>query len=176
MEHFSILQDLLVVFSVSGAVVFLFHRFHIPAVVGLLVAGLIVGPYGLGLVANVEQVRLLAEVGVVVLLFTVGLEFSLSRLLAMWRPMLSVGLPQVLLCVAATQAIAGWHLGAFGPALFAGMLVAMSSTAVVLKVLTDRGELGTPQGRLAVAVLLLQDLLVTVFMLIIPLLAPQAAR
>lgn len=176
MEQFSLLRDLLVVFAVSGVVVFLLQRIHIPAVVGLLVAGLIVGPSGLGLIGNIEEVDRLAEVGVVVLLFTVGLEFSLSRLLAMWRPMLSVGLPQVAVCVAGVLAATWWHLGSFGPALFAGMLVAMSSTAVVLKVLADRGELGTPQGRLAVAVLLVQDLLVTVFMLVIPLLAPAAAR
>jgi CPA2 family monovalent cation:H+ antiporter-2 len=174
MEEFGILTDLIVVFVAAGLVVFVFHRLKIPAVVGLLVAGLIVGPYGLRLVAKVEEVNILAEVGVVVLLFTVGLEFSLSRLLAMWRVMLAIGLPQVALCVAVTAIATRWDLGGTGPAIFAGMLVAMSSTAVVLKVLTDRGELGTPAGRLAVAVLLLQDLLVTVFMLAIPLLAPQA--
>ncbi|MBX6315915.1 MAG: cation:proton antiporter, partial [Isosphaeraceae bacterium] len=175
MEEFPILRDLIVVFAVAGLAIYLFHRLHVPAVVGLLAAGLVVGPYGLGLVGEVEQVQVLAEIGVVVLLFTVGLEFSLSRLLAMWRVMLAIGLPQVALCVAVVAMATRWYLGATGPAIFAGMLVAMSSTAVVLKVLTDRGELGTPQGRLAVAVLLLQDLLVTVFMLAMPLLAPRAA-
>lgn len=173
MDHFPVLQDLLVVFAVSGVVVFLLHRLKIPAVVGLLGAGLIVGPYGLGLVGEVEQVRLLAEVGVVVLLFTVGLEFSLSRMLAMWKVMFAVGLPQVLVCVVVGAVATRWRLGGMGPAVFVGMLVAMSSTAVVIKVLTDRGELGAPQGRLAIAVLLLQDLLVTVFMIVIPLLAPK---
>jgi CPA2 family monovalent cation:H+ antiporter-2 len=131
----------------------------------------VVGPYGLGLVDGLEQVRLLAEVGVVVLLFAVGLEFSLSRLLAMWRVMLQVGVPQVLDCLIAVAVTTRTAMGGFKPAIFAGMLVSMSSTAVVLKVLTDRGELGAPQGRLAVAVLLLQDLMVTVFMLLMPLLA-----
>ncbi|MFO0909986.1 MAG: cation:proton antiporter [Isosphaeraceae bacterium] len=172
MEQLPILPDLLVVFAVSGLVVFVLHRLKVPAVVGLLLAGLIVGPSGLGLVGETEAVSVLAEIGVVVLLFTVGLEFSLSRLVTMWRPMLTIGVPQVLACVLISFVATRWRLGAFGPAVFIGMLVAMSSTAVVMKMLTDRGELGTPQGRLAVAVLLLQDLLVTVFMLVIPLLAP----
>lgn len=153
--------------------VFVFHRLKIPAVVGLLVAGAIVGPYGLGLIGEVEKVELLAEVGVVVLLFMVGLEFSLSRLLAMWRVMVVVGLPQVLICVVLGTLTVRVLGGSFGQAIFAGMLLAMSSRAVVLKVLNDRGELGTPQGRLAVAVLLLQDLMVVLFMLSVPLLAPN---
>ncbi len=175
MNHFMILEDLLVVYVVAGLVVFVFHRLRIPTVAGLLVAGMLVGPYGLGLVGEVEQVKLLAEVGIVVLLFAVGLEFSLSRLLTMWREMLGIGLPQVLICVVVTAAATRWYVDTIGAAIFAGMLVAMSSTAVVIKLLIDRGELGSPQGRLGVAVLLLQDLLVIVFMLIIPLLTEQKA-
>lgn len=173
MEELEILEDLLIVYVVSGLVVFLFHRVRVPSVVGLLVAGVVVGPYGLGLVGEVEQVKLLAEVGIVVLLFAVGLEFSLSRLLSMWRVMLGVGLPQVVICVVVAAVATRWYVGTTGAAVFAGMLVAMSSTAVVLKILVDRGELGSPHGRLAVAVLLLQDLMVIVFMLVIPLLTQK---
>ena len=173
MEELEILEDLLIVYVVSGLVVFLFHRVRVPSVVGLLVAGVVVGPYGLRLVGEVEQVKLLAEVGIVVLLFAVGLEFSLSRLLSMWRVMLGVGLPQVVICVVAAAVATHWYVGTIGAAVFAGMLVAMSSTAVVLKILVDRGELGSPHGRLAVAVLLLQDLMVIVFMLVIPLLTQK---
>lgn len=175
MEELSILQDLLVVFAVAGVVMYVFQRVKVPGVVGLLLAGLLVGPYGLGLVGQIEEVKQLAEIGVVVLLFAVGLEFSLSRLLGMWRVMLAVGLPQVLGCIAVTAMLITNRLGGWEPAVFVGMLVAMSSTAVVLKVLNDQGELSSPQGRLSVAVLLLQDLMVTVFMLTIPLLSPAAA-
>ncbi len=176
MHEFAILRDLIVVFATAALVVALFHRLKIPAIVGLLVAGVLVGPYGLGAVGNAEEVSLIAELGVVVLLFTVGLEFSLSRLLAMWRVMLSVGGFQVLFCITVVSVAARLVLGNWGPAIFTGMLVAMSSTAVVLKLFTSRNEMPTPQGRLSVAVLLLQDLLVILFMILIPLLAPDGGE
>ncbi|MGE3803523.1 MAG: cation:proton antiporter [Gemmataceae bacterium] len=173
MEQLDFLVDLLVVFAVTGVAVFLFQLLRLPSVVGLLVAGVLMGPTGFSLVDEVERVRLLAEIGVVVLLFTVGLEFSLSKLWAMWPVMFRVGMPQVLLCGLVTFLATYWYMGGLGPAVFCGMLVAMSSTAIVLKVLTDRGELDSPQGRVAIAVLLLQDLLVVVCMLSTPLLAAQ---
>ncbi len=168
------LADLLVVFAVTAVVVFVFGQARLPSVVGLLVSGVLVGPYGLSLVADVETVKLLAEIGVVVLLFTVGLEFSISRLVVMLPLMARIGLPQVggttLLVAVATW----WYLGTVAQAVFAGLLVAMSSTAIVLKLLTDRSETGSPHGRIAIAVLLLQDLLVVVAMLAVPLLAEAA--
>ncbi len=170
------LTELLVVYTVSALVVFAFHRFRVPSVVGLLVSGVLVGPHGLGLVHDLEDVHLLAETGVVVLLFTVGLEFSLGKLLAMSRLMLEVGAPQVLGSALLTVMATWWYLGSVNSAIFAGMLVAMSSTAVVLKLLADRGEMESPHGRIAVAVLLFQDLLVVVFMLMIPLLADGAGN
>lgn len=173
MDDFGFLQELIVVFAVAGLAVYGFHRLRVPAAVGLLFAGIVVGPHGMGLVRDEHRVELLAEVGVVVLLFTVGLEFSLTRVFAMWRLMLGVGLPQVLACVVVVTLATRWYLGSWGPAVFAGMLVAMSSTAMVLKLLIDRGELATPYARVVVAVLLFQDLMVLVFMLAIPLLSPQ---
>jgi CPA2 family monovalent cation:H+ antiporter-2 len=165
------LADLLVVFAVTAVVVFVFGRFHIPSVVGLLASGLVVGPYGLSLVADIESVQTLAEVGIVVLLFTVGLEISLSRLLVMLPLMVRIGLPQVVGTTAIVAAATWWYLGTLSQAIFAGILVAMSSTAIALKMLGDRGETGAPHGRIAVAVLLLQDLLVVAAMLAIPFLA-----
>lgn len=169
-----VLSDLVIVFAVSAAVVFAFGRLRVPSVVGLLVAGVVVGPYGLSLVSDVHVVEVLAEIGVVVLLFTVGLEFSLSRLLVMLPTMARVGLPQVAGTTLVVVAATWWYLGTWPQAVFAGMLVAMSSTAIVLKILADRGETATPHGRVAVAVLLLQDLLVVAAMLSVPLLAQAA--
>jgi CPA2 family monovalent cation:H+ antiporter-2 len=168
------LADLLVVFAVTAVVVFAFGRLHVPSVVGLLASGLVVGPYGLSLVADIESVRTLAEVGIVVLLFTVGLEISLSRLLVMVPLMLHIGLPQVAVTTAIVTVATWWYLGTLPQAIFAGLLVAMSSTAIALKMLGDRGETGSPHGRIAVAVLLLQDLLVVAVMLAVPLLAASA--
>jgi len=168
------LADLLVVFAVTAVVVFLFGQARLPSVVGLLVSGVLVGPYGLSLVADVETVQLLAEIGVVVLLFTVGLEFSMSRLVVMLPLMARIGLPQIVGTALLVTLATWWYLGTAAQAVFAGLLVAMSSTAIVLKLLADRGETGTPHGRIAVAVLLLQDLLVVVAMLAVPLLADAA--
>jgi CPA2 family monovalent cation:H+ antiporter-2 len=167
--HF--LGDLLIAFAAAGAVVFLFHRLRLPSVVGLLAAGVAVGPHGLGLIRDPEHIKALAEIGVVVLLFAVGLEFSLPRLVGMGRLMARVGVPQVLLCAAAGAAATWGYFGGGGPAVLAGLLLAMSSTAVVFKLLTDRGELASPQGNVAAAVLLFQDLLVVGCMVVLPLLA-----
>jgi CPA2 family monovalent cation:H+ antiporter-2 len=175
MDDLSLLKDLLVVFVVAAAVVYLFQLLRLPAVVGLLAAGMLVGPHGLTLIHEEENVRLLAEIGVVVLLFTVGLEFSLSRLSRLWHVMLTIAVPQVLICGIASFAATRYYFEAWQPAVFAGMLVAMSSTAVVLKVLIDRGEITSPQGRISVAVLLFQDLLVVGFMLALPVLSLKPA-
>ncbi|MEX2026791.1 MAG: cation:proton antiporter, partial [Pirellulaceae bacterium] len=173
MEPLNFLRDLLVVFAVAAAVVFVFHRLRVPAIVGLLVAGMLIGPSGLSLIGDAENVRTLAEVGIVVLLFAVGLEFSLPRLVGLGRLMAWIGAPQVLTCFVVGVGATWWYFGDVRPAILAGMLVAMSSTAVVFKLLTDRGELGTPHGNISAAVLLFQDLLVVVCMVLLPLLASQ---
>jgi CPA2 family monovalent cation:H+ antiporter-2 len=169
-----LLVDLVVVFAVATLVVFTFGLARLPSVVGLLVAGVLVGPYGLSLVGDVETVAVLAEVGVVVLLFTVGLEFSMTRLVGMLPLMARIGLPQIAATTAMVAAATWWYLGTLPQAVFAGLLVALSSTAIVLKLLADRGEGSTPHARIAVAVLLLQDLLVVAAMLAVPLLAQSA--
>jgi CPA2 family monovalent cation:H+ antiporter-2 len=168
------LSDLVIVFAVAAAVLFVVGRLKLPSVVGLLVAGVVVGPYGLSLISDVAIVEVLAEIGVVVLLFTVGLEFSLSRVLVMLPTMARIGLPQIIGTTVLVAAATWWYLGTLPQAVFAGMLVAMSSTAIVLKNLSDRGETATPHGRIAVAVLLLQDLVVVAAMLSLPLLAKAA--
>jgi monovalent cation:H+ antiporter-2, CPA2 family len=176
MEPVSFLKDLLIVFAVAGGVVFLFHQLRVPSVVGLLVAGVVTGPYGLGLVRDTEHVKTLAEVGVVVLLFAVGLEFSLPKLVGMGRLMASVGVPHLCFCVAAGLALSYTYFEDLRPALFVGMLLAMSSTAVVFKLLSDRGEMATPHGNVSTAVLLFQDLMVVGCMVVLPLLAPRSGE
>lgn len=173
MNEAAFLFDLLVVFAMAGAVVYLFHRFRIPSIVGLLCSGILLGPHGVGLIDEDRTTHLLAEVGVVVLLFAVGLEFSLSRLSTLWKPMLAIGLPQVLLATLGGMLLSLPLVTTMQEALFVGMLVSLSSTAVVIKLISDRGELGSPHGKLSVTILLLQDLLVSVFIVVIPLLAPK---
>ena len=163
-----VLGELIVLAGVSLAVVMLFRRLHLPAAVGFIVTGVLIGPGGLGLVRDPALVQTLAEFGVVVLLFTVGLELSLTDLGRVGRNALVAGVLQVALTVAlvgGVLAAAGLHPAR---ALFFGLLLALSSTALVLKLLSDRLELAAPHGRLTTGILVLQDLMVIPFAVAIP--------
>lgn len=172
MHGVHLLSDLLLLVAVSLPVVLLAHRLRVPAVVGFLLGGILIGPGGLGWVERGQEVADLAELGVVLLLFTIGLELSFSRVLGLGRLLVLGGTLQAGL-TSLIVALVG-HLG-FGlpwpQAIFAGFLVALSSTAIVLKLYDERGEIDAPHGRLAVSILLFQDLLVAPLMLLVPLLA-----
>ncbi|HWC73064.1 MAG TPA: cation:proton antiporter, partial [Gemmatimonadales bacterium] len=174
MEQLHVLRDLAVIFSGSLLVVLLFYRFKLPALPGFIVAGILLGPNALGLVSDPHDVEGLAEVGVILLLFTIGIEFSLSRLREMGGQILASGLSQMGFTVALALAAGIALLGNWRVSLFLGFLIALSSTAIVLKVLTDAGDIDAPHGRLATAVLIFQDLCVVPIMLILPFLAGKA--
>src|SRR6266850_5210288 len=174
MEHALVLKDLAVIFAISLVVILAFHRFKIPALPGFIVAGVLVGPNALGLISDVHRVEALAEVGVILLLFTIGIEFSLSRLREMGRQVLVGGLGQMAFTLLATVAAGIAFLPSWRVALFLGFLIALSSTAIVLKGLTDKGEIDAPHGRLATGVLIFQDLCVVPIMLLLPFLAGTA--
>ncbi len=149
-------------------VVVVFRLLHLPALIGYLLIGIAVGPSGFGLATSTRESQYLAEFGVVFLMFTIGLEFSLPRLFQMRRVVLGLGGLQVsitialitLLCAAAGY---GWKVG------FAlGGIFAMSSTAIVIRLLADRRELDSPHGKEAFGVLLFQDLAVVPLLIIIP--------
>src|SRR5918992_4612380 len=162
------LRDLVIIFGLSIGILLLSHRLRLPSVVGLLLTGVIVGPYGLGLVHDIEAVESLAEVGVVLLLFTIGIEFSLKALLSLKRIVGIAGSLQVGLTTATTYAAARFLGRSDAEALLWGFLVTLSSTAIVLKLLAERGETDSPHGRIAVGVLILQDLSVVPMMLLVP--------
>ena len=172
----SALRDLVIIFGLSIGILLLSHRLRLPAIVGLLLTGVIVGPYGLGLVHDIEVVESLAEVGIVLLLFTIGIEFSLHTLLGLKRIVGIAGTLQVGLSMAATYAAARLLGRSDGEAVLWGFLVALSSTAIVLKLLGERGETDSPHGRIAVGVLILQDLSVVPMMFLLPLLAGTHGR
>jgi len=166
-----ILTQTLVLLAASVVTVAAFRRFALPPVLAYLLVGAAVGPYGLGWIPNTEDTRFLAEFGVVFLLFTVGLEFSLPYLVAMRRQVFGIGAAQVLL----TTAAAGFGAKMLGlstqASIIIGGVLAMSSTAVVVKELTERLELSAPHGRNAVGVLLFQDMAVLPFLIAVPVLA-----
>ncbi|HEY6092101.1 MAG TPA: cation:proton antiporter [Gemmatimonadales bacterium] len=174
MEQLHILRDLAVIFAGSLLVILLFYRLKLPALPGFIVAGILLGPNALGFVSDPHDVESLAEVGVILLLFTIGIEFSLSRLKEMSRQILAGGFAQMGFTVLATLAAGLAILGTWRVALFLGFLIALSSTAIVLKVLTDSGEIDAPHGRLATGVLIFQDLCVVPIMLVLPFLAGKA--
>ena len=171
-----LLNDIVVILGLSISVLFICHRLRVPAVVGFLLTGIFVGPYGLGLVKEIHNVEILAEVGVVLLLFTIGIEFSLGRLLEIRKSVLMGGSLQVLLTFLATLFLARQFGHAFSKAVFFGFLVALSSTAIVLKLIQERAEVDSPHGRTTLGILIFQDIIVVPMMLVTPLLAGAAGN
>jgi CPA2 family monovalent cation:H+ antiporter-2 len=171
MHDFTVLRDLVVLVAVAIPVVSLAHRLRVPTVVGFLLTGLAIGPGALGLIPHSQSVSYLAELGVVLLLFTIGLELSLSRIFKLGRAVLQGGSVQVVGTMAVASLIAMAFEVPARQALFYGALAALSSTAIVLKVLTDRQDLDTPHGRIVTAILLFQDLSVVPLLLLVPILA-----
>ena len=164
MGELPFLRDLVVLLLLSLGIVLVFRRLHQPPVVGFLAAGIVLGPHALSFMHDVHQVELLAEVGVILLLFTLGLEFSLEALAQLRRQVLLGGGLQVAITLLLVLPVA-FLFGEWRQALLIGSLVALSSTVIVLKLLSDRGEMDTPHGRAALGILLFQDLLVIPMML-----------
>jgi CPA2 family monovalent cation:H+ antiporter-2 len=166
---------LLLAASVAGVV--LFRLLNLPPMLGYLAVGILIGPHALGLVPDSEQTRYLAEFGVVFLMFSIGLEFSLPRLRSMRRIVFGLGFAQVMLAIIATMLlglVVGRFFGIGLTASFAlGGVLAMSSTAIVLKLLAERMELETEHGKRVVGVLLFQDLAVVPLLVIVPTLAQR---
>ena len=171
MSEARLLVDLTLLVGIAIPIVALAHRLSAPSLVGFLVAGVLVGPSGFGLIGATHEVELLAEIGVALLLFEVGLELSLSHVRQWARSVFVGGGLQVgctLLVVAATAVAFGIPPG---QGIFYGALAALSSTAIVTKIYSDRAELDTAHGRSVISVLLFQDLCVLPLILVLPLLA-----
>lgn len=171
MPDIDLVEELLIVLAVTIAIVYLFQKMRVPAIVGFLLAGVVIGPGGWGLITGVSQVETLADLGLVLLLFTIGIEFSLETILSMQRRILVAGLLQVLLTVLATLGIASGLGVSPAVGVFFGFLVSMSSTAIVLRAYQERGEINSLHGRLASGTLLFQDLCIVPMMLMVPFLA-----
>ena len=175
MSQVSILTELLLVLAVTLGIVFLFHKLRLPTIVGFLLAGVFMGPDGLGLIRNASQVETLAGIGVVFLLFTIGLELSLGQLAQTGRTLLWAGIFQILLTILVVLLVSLFLGYGIEIAIFYGFLVSLSSTAIVLRIYSDRGEIDALQGRLATGILLLQDLCIVPMMLLVPVLG-QSGR
>jgi CPA2 family monovalent cation:H+ antiporter-2 len=167
----SVLADLVLTFAIGLALVVALARLRVPAIVALMIAGVIAGPSGLRVIDTPERVEMLAEIGIVLLLFTVGLDFSLATVKQIWQRILTGGALQMGFTAAVVVAAlvgAGFELRL---SIFIGLFVALSSTAIVLNGLATRNELSSPHGRLMTGILLLQDLAIVALLLLVPILS-----
>ncbi len=170
MDH-TALNEGLTLLAISLLVVWVLKRIKLPPILGYLFVGVLVGPYSLGWLPEGEHIKTLAEIGVVFLLFMVGLEFSLSRLIAMRATVFGLGSCQVVISTLSGGFIA-WLTGIeWQAALVVGGALALSSTAIVAKQLTDQLEMQARHGQLTIAILLFQDLAVVPLLVIIPILS-----
>ncbi len=166
-----ILNDLIIIFGISIGILYLCHKLKLSIIVGFLFTGVLVGPYGLGLIAAVEQVELLAEIGIIFLLFSIGVELSIKDLWKLKRMVFIGGFLQVFITVGVT-ALASLKLGyAYNEAVFLGFLISLSSTAIVLKILQNRAELHSLHGKNILSILLFQDVVVVAMIVATPILA-----
>lgn len=170
MDH-KVLTDIIIILSSAVLIVLVSHRLKLPAIIGFLLTGILIGPGGLNWVDDSEMVRILSEIGVVMLLFVVGLEFSPDRLKSIRRSFWFGGSLQVIVTTLAVSGI--FYFLNFAPVqgIFYGFIIAVSSTAVVLRELNDRREFDTLTGRTSLGILLFQDFAIVPMAALIPFLA-----
>ena len=175
MEH-TVLTGIIGLLAASVALLALFERIGLPILLAYLLVGVALGPAGFSWIPHTQDLHFLAEFGVVLLLFTIGLEFSLGRLWTLRKHVFGLGGAQVVV-TAAFGALLAWGVGlAPGAAFVVGGALALSSTAVVSRELSRRDELGQQHGRLSVVVLIFQDLAVIPFLILIPVLAGDSGN
>jgi CPA2 family monovalent cation:H+ antiporter-2 len=170
------LQDIEILFGLAILTVLLARRLALPSIIGFLAAGIIAGPHSLALVRSTHQVEQLAEIGVVLLLFTIGIEFSLKELMRIKQMVFLGGGLQVGFTILATALVAVLWGDSPQQAIFYGFLAALSSTAIIMKLLADAAEIDTPQGKTVLGILIFQDLCVVPLMLLVPLLGGEGTN
>lgn len=166
-----LLSDIVIILGLAVVVILLFQRFRLPTILGFLATGVIAGPHGLSLITAAHDIEILAEIGVILLLFIIGMEFSLRQLSMIKRTVLLGGTTQVLATIGLVALVMVLLHYNWAEAVFMGFLIALSSTAIVLKLLQDRGEINSPQGRVVLGILIFQDIIVVPMMLLAPLMA-----
>lgn len=172
--EFHLLRDILIIFALSVFVIFVFHKIRLPAIIGFLITGLITGPYGLKLIQNQHDVEVLAEIGIILLLFTIGIEFSIKNLIKASRNVILGGALQVGLVIVVTFFVARLVGATWQEAAFIGFLVSLSSTAIVMKIIQSKGELGTFHGKTTLAILIFQDIIIVPMILVVPFLSGES--
>ncbi len=168
-----ILQDIVVILGLSIVIILAFQRLKLPAILGFLLAGIIAGPYAFNLISSQHEVELLSEIGIIFLLFVIGIELSLKGLASIKRIIFLGGGLQVGGTILITAGIATLFGLPLNTSIFLGFLFSLSSTAIVLKLLQEKGEIASPHGRIGLGILIFQDIVVVPMMLFTPLLAGE---
>lgn len=165
-----LLRSLMLIFLVAGAVLHVCQRLRLSSIVGLLAAGVLIGPYGFGLLSDRTQIDSLAEIGILLLMFSIGLDFTRERLQELFYAA-GIGTAQMLICIVITTAVALPFVDRWAEAIFLGFLVSHTSSTLMLKLFLDRGELSTPPVRLGLGISITQDLSVVLMLLAVPIMA-----
>lgn len=174
--HIPLLQDIIILLGFSVVIVFVLQRLKLPSIIGFLLTGVIIGPSGFSLIKAVEEVEILSEIGVILLLFVIGMELSIKQLVSIKKTVFIGGFLQVGITVVVASLV--YHLlgNSWNESVFVGFLFSLSSTAIVLKTLQDRQELSEPHARNALAILIFQDIIVVPMMLITPMIAGESSN
>lgn len=166
-----LLKEIVIILGLSVLIILAFQRFRMPAILGFLITGVVAGPHGFSLVKASHEVELLSEIGIIFLLFVIGIEFSLKGLARIRNTVLIGGSLQVggtILFTVIIGLLSGLELE---KAVFLGFLISLSSTAIVLKILQEKGQIATAHGRIAMGILIFQDIIVVPMILFTPILA-----
>ncbi|PKD16785.1 potassium transporter KefB [Salegentibacter salinarum] len=166
-----ILQDIVIILGLSILIILLFQKIKVPSILGFLLAGIIAGPHAFNLISSSHEVELLSEIGIIFLLFVIGIELSIKELISMKNTVLIGGGLQVGGTILFTTIVAYFFGLPLNSAIFLGFLFSLSSTAIVLKLIQERGEITAPHGRVALGILIFQDIIVVPMMLLTPILA-----
>ncbi len=173
MEKFTLVKDIIIILLFSLPVIYFFKKLRLSTIAGFLITGMIIGPSGFGIIDNGDGIEVLAELGIILLMFTIGLEFSLDSLARMKKLFFVAGNIQVFGTIAVVAAILSIFGFSIRLGIFAGMLVSLSSTAIVLKILKDKSLLDSLHGRTSAGILIYQDLTIILMLLVLPLLNPK---
>ncbi|MCK7509312.1 MAG: cation:proton antiporter [Desulfobacterales bacterium] len=165
---------MIIILGFSIPVIYIFNKIKLPSIIGFLITGIIIGPFGLKLIDDMAGIQLMAEIGVAFLLFTIGIEIRLSRFLKHLSEILLTGGLQIL-CTFFVGMIIGLTMQlSISQSIFIGFILVHSSSALILKILKDRDDEASPQGRISIGVILFQDMMVVPMMLLIPFLAGES--
>lgn len=171
MNEFFVIQDIVIILLVSLPIIFIFRKLNLPSLVGFLLAGMIIGPYGFKLIKSVDEIEVMAEIGVILLMFTIGLEVSFTQIKRIKKFLLTAGGLQFL--ITSVFAISFFLIIGIpsNQSIFLGFLITLSSTVIIMKLLSDRNELESPHGNISVSISLFQDLMIVPLFLIMPLIS-----